>query len=488
MSTVDISALRMDEESRDRPPPRPLGPRIAIVALLLGALGLAATFLVPLLAPVRAVRTAPVRALAEAGLSRTSIAEAAGWVEPDPYPVIVRPLVDGVLDELFVLEGHKVKRGETVIARLESADLLAARDRAAARFVLREVEVRRAEVKHAVALSLLEQRAPLRTAEKSARHELAAVHGRVASSRGALAAAQADRDARRAELDAQEKLQEAGGTYPVALARARALLRAAEAGIVAETGRLNALRAEEVEGEALLAIAVEVVKDPRALAGAESTAQMDVLKARADRDAAKVELEIAERELAWAEIRAPADGVVMKLLASPGAEVGPTGKGVVALYDPAKLQARIDVPLNSMEGIVAGQEVEIRSEVLGPRATRGVVDRIQRESDLLKNTLQVKVRLLDPDPLLRPETLCRARFLATGGDAKRGPALFRVPRDAVRGGAVFVLDPRGHARRVIVERVGESGEAVVVKGGLSVTHRVILDSVEEGERVKEDRP
>ena len=186
MNAVDISALRMDEEARERPPRRPLGPRIAIVALVLGALGLAATFLVPLLAPVRAVRTVAVRALADAGLSRTSISEAAGWIEPDPYPVIVRPLVDGVLDELLVLEGHRVKKDETVIARLESADLLAARDRAAARFVLREVEVRRAEVKHTVALSLLEQKAPLRTAEKSARHELAAVRGRVAATVGSF--------------------------------------------------------------------------------------------------------------------------------------------------------------------------------------------------------------------------------------------------------------------------------------------------------------
>ncbi len=70
MSAVDISALRMDEEARDQPPRRPLGPRIAIVALVLGALGLASTFLVPLLAPAREVRTVAVRALAEAGLSR----------------------------------------------------------------------------------------------------------------------------------------------------------------------------------------------------------------------------------------------------------------------------------------------------------------------------------------------------------------------------------------------------------------------------------
>jgi multidrug efflux pump subunit AcrA (membrane-fusion protein) len=134
-----------------------------------------------------------------------------------------------------------------------------------------------------------------------------------------------------------------------------------------------------------------------------------------------------------------------------------------------------------------GQEVEIRSEVVGGRVTKGTVLRVQRESDLLKNTLQVKVKLVDPDPLLRPETLCRARFLtAPGEQAAAGPQLFVVPKEAVRDGTVFVIDPTaGRARRIAVERVGDEGGDAVVKGPLSVTHRVILDPVEDGDRVRE---
>jgi len=219
-------------------------------------------------------------------------------------------------------------------------------------------------------------------------------------------------------------------------------------------------------------------------------AEAEAGKARAERDAAKAELAIAERELAWAEVRAPADGVVMKLLAAPGAVVGPgEAEGIVALYDPRRLQARVDVPLASVGGVEVGQEVELRSEVLPGKATKGVVIRVQRESDLLKNTLQVKVRLVDPDPLLRPETLCRARFLAppSSAGATRAPALFKVPRAALRDGAVFVFDPRegGRARRVPAERVGEEDGAVIVRGDLSITHRVILEAVRDGERVKE---
>ena len=471
MSEVDISALRMTETP---PPRRPLGPRIALGVLVLLALGVAATFLVPLLTPPRPVATAPVQtATAEAG-SGVATAEAAGWIEPDPYAVTVRPLVGGVLEELSVLEGDRVEKGVTVIGRLRSAALEAARDRAQARLVLEDENVKHRGAELEVAEGLLEQRAELRLDEVRARHGLAAVRAR-------LATAQAERDARKADHEGQRKLMEAGGTYPVALKKAAAELRAAEA-------RVEELAARHAEHEATLAIAKEVLKDPRGLEGVVVTARANVAHRRAMRNAARVELEIAERELTWATLKAPADGVVLKLLAAPGDVVGPDAKALVSTYDPARLQARIDVSLDSIEGVHVGQEVEISSEVLGSKKTRGVVLRIQRESDLLKNTLQVKVRIDDPDPLLRPETLCRARFQASGKTAARGPALFRVPKAAVRDGAVFLLDPTaGRARRVPVERVGEVGDLVVVRGALSVTHKVILDEVEDGERV-EGRP
>jgi RND family efflux transporter MFP subunit len=273
----------------------------------------------------------------------------------------------------------------------------------------------------------------------------------------------------------------------VALAKAKAAFDAAAAAVTAREADARATESELAEAVERLVIATDLLKDPRGLDGAVKKARAAVQLQDANLGLAKTDLEIAERELAWATVKAPVDGVVMKLLAAPGQPVGPEEEGLVSIYDPKRLQARVDVPLASMAGVREGQEVEIRSEVVGGRVTKGVVLRVQRESDLLKNTLQVKVRLVDPDPLLRPETLCRARFLAVAGEeAAQGPQLFLVPKDAVRDGAVFVIDPtEGRARRIAVERVGDEGGDAVVKGALSVTHRVILDPVAEGDRVKE---
>ncbi len=497
MSDVDLSALRMDEPRR-RPERRG---RLAVLAIAIVALGVLATFLVPLLRPARAVATAAVKAGGSGGATRQQTAEAAGWIEAEPFPVLARPLVKGVLRSLDVLEGAEVKANETVIGVLESAELLAARDRAQALVGLREAEVASARTELAVKESLLEQKGDPRLLDAETRNRTRAAEEGLTAARKAVSEAEAERDARRADLDGQERLAEAGGTYPVALAKARAELAAAEAALLGREADARAAEAAAKEALERAAIAAELLADPRGLLGDVENARRALDWKLAELASARTDLAIAERELGWTVVKAPVSGVVMKLLAAPGQPVGPEGGempmpgepfapqggALVAIYDPARLQARVDVPLASMEGVRVGQEVELRTEVLGGRVTRGTVIRIQRESDLLKNTLQVKVKLLDPDPLLRPETLCRARFLAVPGEGPAAaPQIFLVPKAAVRGGAVFVIDPtEGVARRIPVESAGEEGGDAVVRGALSVTHRVILDAVEDGDRVKE---
>ena len=490
MSKIDLSELRMDAAPA-APPKRPWGPRVAGGLLLVIVLAVAASFLWPMLRPVQSVRTTSVLQVdVETTGTRIATAEATGWIEPDPFPIVVRPLVAGVLEELPLLEGMAVKANETVVGRIRSAELTAAHDRATAALALAEANLKHRHAELDVARKLLEQKSDLRLTEASARHEVTVVAARLAARRKDLDAAKADADAARAELAGQEKLQAAGGTYPVALAKARAAVTAADARVAAKAKEIEAFEAELAQDKITLEIAREVLEDPRALQGEVDMAEANLKHLAAQRDAAKVELDIANRELAWATVRSPVDGVVMKLLAAPGARIGPEGDGIVALYHPKRLQARIDVPLASVGGVRVGQEVEIRCEILGSKRVKGRVLRVQRESDMLKNTLEVKVRILEPDPLLRPETLVRARFLGETGDTPSSgaaPAVFKLPRAAVRGGAVYVLDPEeGRARRVAVELVGDDGRHVLVRGDLSATQDVILDEVEDGARVKEE--
>ena len=175
MSNVDLSALRIDPTLAVIPK-RPLGPRLLVASVLALALAVAATFLVPILWPPRSVRMAPVRvATHTAQTSAAAAAEAVGWVEADPFPFMVRPLVSGHLETLEVLEGAIVKAGETVIARMASAELQAALDRANVAVGEQTAQLQRAQANQVLANERLQQNADAELRLQDARSKLTAL-------------------------------------------------------------------------------------------------------------------------------------------------------------------------------------------------------------------------------------------------------------------------------------------------------------------------
>ena len=166
------------------------------------------------------------------------------------------------------------------------------------------------------------------------------------------------------------------------------------------------------------------------------------------------------------------------------------------LYEEGKLQARIDVPLNEVSKINLGQSVEITSSIFPAKVFQGKVTRILGEADLQRNTLQVKVSLLNPDPKLRPEMLCRAKFFDTGTSSTKEkqhvkifiPQFIRssnLSEDAV----LWVLSVDGnHAEQRKVSFGTEVREAYIeISSGLRAGDKIILNpppQIKEGDRVK----
>lgn len=489
MSNVDLSALRLDPAPMAR---RPRGPRVLVAVALALVLGVGATFVWPLLHPGRAVRMAAVRSVPIAGSASTAAtAEAVGWVEADPFPVVVRPLVAGRIESIAVLEGATVTAGETVVAKLAGAPLLAAKERAAASCAERERMADAAAAALALAVARREQCAEPRRTAAAARADLAGREAKLAVATAAATKARAEARGASAAATAQEQLAAAGSSNDVALARARAAAEAAAAAATAAEAEATGAANERDATAAIAALADELAARPVDLDGAVKVAEADLQRAKANCNVGRTDLAIAERELGWATVTAPVSGVVQRLLAQPGSPTGPDGDGILSIYDPAHLRARIDVPLGSITGVAPDQEVELRSEVTGATVVKGIVQRIQHEADLLKNTLQVKVRIVDPPPIWRPEMLCRARFL--GGRAPTtasSPAMaFLVPKAALRDGAVFVFDPARRVARVVpVTKVEERGDDVVVHGDLSPAQRVVLGPVAADETIREEAP
>lgn len=513
MSEVDLTALRIDPTAPGPGRRRPGGGRWIAITVAMIVLALATTFVAPWFQTVRSVRTAPVLAdrtdLGHGSDSASFAApiEAAGWIEPEPWPTSVRALVPGIIQSLHVVEGDTVIAEETVIARLHPARFDAAVERA----IADEANAITAVTKHSaavdVARAIRKQLAQERTRERGARHAVDVSEARLQAARAQLSGLEADLASARLEQEAQEALAAAGGQYPLALKRARLAVEAAHARTDAQRESVRVAERELHKDRDALTLAEELLASPSALDGEVTIAAAALASAEAALSVAQVARKIAEQERTYAEILAPASGTVMAVDAAPGDAAGPDGHAIARIYDPARLQARVDVPLGEVSGLRTGQSVRLQSDVTGDLVLHGTLARIQRSSDLLKNTLQVKVQI-DPPPAdlaassarwnLVPETLVRAKFLAT--DARTPGATpssssnssavadqFRVPSEAVRDGRVFVIDPRhgGRARAVQVTIVAERDGMSVVRGALSVTHRAILDPVEDDDRVKE---
>lgn len=299
--------------------------------------------------------------------------QASGWIEPDPLPIKATALLDGVVNDVSVLEGETVSQGQA-LATLVREDFEL--NLASAESQLRSIEARDKANEQAI----LAASAQILTLEKKVmaghrkRLELEDRRDRLASATGG---AVSDGEVVQSGLQVQTHQSEIDA------------LDATRAELESEVARLVATREEYAAGIEL----------------------------------ARTEIDRRKLALDRTEIRSPVDGVVLRLFAVPGQKLmlgmdDPDSSTVAILYQPGHLQSRIDVPLEEAAQLSVGQAVRIRSNFLPDRLFKGTVTRIVGEADLQRNTLQVKVRISEPDPRLRPEMLCRAEFLASPADGK----------------------------------------------------------------------
>jgi multidrug efflux pump subunit AcrA (membrane-fusion protein) len=203
-------------------------------------------------------------------------------------------------------------------------------------------------------------------------------------------------------------------------------------------------------------------------------------------------------------IRAPVDGRVLQLVAAPGtrlmASPGHTathdGSTVVTLYQPEKLQVRADVRFEDLPKVRLPQRALIASPAVSS-PLEGSVLFISSVADIQKNTLQVKVGIDAPPPVLKPDMLVELTFLASkssaAGSADSGRLSVYVPKSLIeqetQGSFVWVADQSaGIARRISVETgAAGPGGLIEVTRGLTPATRLIVsgrDGLRDGERIR----
>lgn len=423
--------------------------------------------------------------------------QAPGWLEASPYYTAASALADGVIAEVLVLEGQTVERGQPVArlvpddARIALEAAQAAHEAAQAQVLTAQAERRAAETDWANPIDRERAVAATRAQLAETAAQLEQLPALVEAERATLKRYEAEyaRSARAQESGATNELevivleQRVAGQAAilVAMERREGILRA----------QMDRLSAEAQAAERNFALRID---ERRRLDLAIASEQ----RARADLALATARLADAQLRFERLTIPAPISGAVQRRLKSPGDKVmlsmdDPHSSHVLHLYDPSKIQVRVDVPLADASHMFIGQRCEVVVEVLPDTVFVGVVDRITYEADLQKNTLQAKVRVIDPSPLLRPEMLTRVKFLPAGGDrpeAQTPGAAVLVPIEAIDDGLVWVVrDRRGRVGRAYaqaVEVVQQQGAWAKVRGSLHAGDLLAIGDTElvEGARVR----
>jgi len=395
---------------------------------------------------------------------RGTTVQAPGWLEADPFHVACTALTDGIVEQMLVLEGQRVEAGQ-IVARLVAQDAELALAASESDLAIAHAELAVVEADVRAARTHWENPVARERAVSVWRAALAETEAELVQ----LPALIEVENARLARLEeelsrARTALHRGGATdMEVIILDKQTAAQAATTDATRRTQGILIARRDRRKAEVAAAVReFELrVDERRELDAAEATvmrarALIARAKARRDEDALSLERTV---------ITAPITGLVQRRLKVPGDKImmstdDPYSAHLLHLYDPDHLQVRVDVPLADAAGLFVGQRCEIVVAILPDVMFRGDVTRITHEADLQKNTLQVKVRVLEPDPVLKPQMLCRVRFLAAGGEPGPGAA---GPRLLVPAECVHRDNGTGESRVWVVrDRYGRRGRSMPV--------------------------
>jgi len=309
-----------------------------------------------------------------------------------------------------------------------------------------------------------------------------------------------------AALDARLK-ELLAGSRPEEVAVAKANLKQAEADLVNAKVNLNRIRK----------LTDEKVMSPQALDDAQARYDAQVARVaslersfelvrigprqevieqvRGQIEQAKGQVAFFETQLSNTVIRAPITGTILERVVEQGefvttSFVGERGaKGyVVSLADLNDLQVELDINQNDFAKLGPKQKGIVTADAYPDRKYEGFIEEISPEANRQKATVQVKVKVVNPDEYLRPEMNSSVAFLS---DEKLEPStaakpVFFVPTTVVRDGAVFVY-LNGRAVRRAVRVGGTTQQGLRIEEGLIGGEDLIVSppaELKDGARVK----
>jgi HlyD family secretion protein len=222
--------------------------------------------------------------------------------------------------------------------------------------------------------------------------------------------------------------------------------------------------------------------------------EIDAMKGAVDQ--AKGLVDYAQSQLDDTVIKAPSDGTILERAVERGefvttSFVGDKGaKGyVVSLADLNDLQAELDIAQNDFAKLHMGQKAVITTDAFPDRKYPGEITEFSPEANRQKATVQVKVKVNNPDTFTRPEMNANVAFFNDAKPVKReevsAPRIV-IPPAAVKADTVFlVLNGKAVARPVKTGPTTSAG--IQIEQGLIGGEDVIVSppaGLKDGDRVR----
>ena len=420
----DLKSLRIDRSKKKRSDgPSPWATRIIVIGIALFILLGAGRFVYGKLnasTEVDVVRVRAPRAAASGGTGdRVVVLNATGYIIAH-HKIELAAKVVGKVAWIGVEKGTKVRQGQELV-RLEDDEYRARRIEASGN--LGNLKARLAELENGS-----------RPEEK-------------AKAQADVQQAKADLENARVTLDRTKQLVQEG-------VMAKQALDDAQARYDGQTSRVASLD----RGYELVRIG------PR-------REQIDALRAQVQQ--AQGTLDYAQTQLDNTVIRAPISGTILERNVEKGefvttGFVGDKGaKGyVVSMADLTDLQVELDINQNDFAKLDSKQPGVVTTDAYPDKKYQGTIEEISPEANRQKATVQVKVKVRNPDDFLRPEMNASVAFVSEAKPGEAAPkALIAIPASAIRGNIVFVLVD-GKAVKKTVKPGGTTSQGVLVQSGL----------------------
>lgn len=219
-------------------------------------------------------------------------------------------------------------------------------------------------------------------------------------------------------------------------------------------------------------------------------------------EAARAQVLQAEGTLAYAQsqldntvIRAPVAGTILERNVEKGefvttGFVGDKGaKGyVVSIADLNDLQVELDINQGDFAKLGSRQPATVTTDAYPDLKYEGFIQEISPEANRQKATVQVKVKVRNPDERLRPDMNASVAFYSRADRASGDKIISHtvVPASALRDGWVFiVVDGKAVARKV--RTGGRTSDGVQIAEGLIGGEDLIADppaDLKNGQKVR----